>query len=110
MDSQKGLFKPLFYTWLQSFVPILVILLSIINRGDNLKEKQSYKKIWALPVRNFSFEFLPFQVAKWTRILQLNNCINSLDVIKKGELLNINMFNLKCNISADLEIYLICIF
>merc|ERR1712074_302625 len=32
---------------------------SIFNRGDNLKEKQAYKKIWALPVKNFSLEFLP---------------------------------------------------
>ena len=50
---------PCTLTWLRSFVPIFVILWSIINREDNLKEKQVYKKIWALPVKNVSFEFLP---------------------------------------------------
>ena len=37
----------------------LVILRSIFNWGDNAKEKQAYIKIWALPFKKFSFEFLP---------------------------------------------------
>ena len=37
----------------------LVILRSISFRGDKLKEKKAYTKIWALPVKNCSFEFLP---------------------------------------------------
>ena len=35
------------------------ILLAIINRGDNLKDKQANKKLWALLVKKFSCEFLP---------------------------------------------------
>ena len=44
LDWQLGIFNPVFYPWYRSFVPILVILRSIFNRGDNLKEKQAYKK------------------------------------------------------------------
>ena len=57
LDWQWGIFNPAFYAWYRSFVPILVILLSIFNRGDNLKEKQAYKKIWALPVKIFILNF-----------------------------------------------------
>ena len=59
-ERQTGIQKiwVLFNSLLYTFVPILVILRSIINRGDNLKEKQTDKKIWALPVKKCSFEFL----------------------------------------------------
>ena len=33
------------------------ILQAIINKGDNLKDKQAYKKIWTLLVKNVSWEF-----------------------------------------------------
>ena len=58
LDWQWGIFNPVFYTWQRSFVQILVILLSIFHRGDNLKEKQAYKTIWALPVKKISFQYL----------------------------------------------------
>ena len=41
----------------QIWTHILVILRSIFNRVDNLKEDQAYKKIWALPVKIFPLNF-----------------------------------------------------
>jgi len=68
-------------------VPILVILRSILNRGDNLKEKQAYKKIWALPVKKFSLEFLPltclFMCKKNFIPISIGFCVIALQSYRK---------------------------
>ena len=38
---------------------VTIILRYIINRGDNLKNKQAYKKMWAFFGTKYSCEFLP---------------------------------------------------
>ena len=71
---------------------MLVILRSIFNREDKLKEKQTDKNIWALPVKKMSFELpLPclFMCKKNIIPISIGFCVIALqsyrEILKKIE-------------------------